>query len=123
MYCRLQEVRDLGFFHRQAHTKKIRLSAVVGDEITHAGCCVTAWPSTRLWSLEQNGQPTTIELRTRFILPAFDITVPGPTNRFKRLRFRLNWVLNRIDFRNLSKIIIPREDSTEMAQTTTPMQK
>ena len=39
---------------------------------------------------------TTLELRRGFILPAHDITVPGSTILFQRLRFRLKWVLNRI---------------------------
>ena len=37
---------------------------------------------------------STLELRRGFILPAIDIIVPGTTNRLKRLRFRLKWVLN-----------------------------
>ena len=40
----------------------------------------------------------TLELHRWFlILPAFEITVAGPTNRLKRLRFCLKWFLNRIE--------------------------
>ena len=50
-------------------------------------------PSTGLSNSVQNDQLTMLELSTGLILPALDITVPGSTIRFKRLRFRLKWVL------------------------------
>ena len=52
---------------------------------------MAAWPFK---NSGHNGQLTTLELCSRFKLPAFDIAVPGPTIRIARLGFRLQRALN-----------------------------
>ena len=49
--------------------------------------------STGLWNSQQtrNDQLTTLELRRGFILPAFEITVPGPTIRFTKILLEMGF--------------------------------
>ena len=80
-----------------------RQSHIISSKNATAGASGT---STQAGS-RQNDKLTTLELRIcrrRFIVPALDnvdITVQGSTIRLQRLRFRLKWVLNRIDHKSM----------------------